>query len=243
MSRSILFLLLLTTSLYARKDQYHSCPSKDFVKHKYFSLCYSDFHEQSSWTHHLLKKKSIRGPQKRTNNFRSDPKVAAGSAGKNDYRGSGFDRGHMVPAGDSKLNYQSMSETFYMSNMSPQRPGFNRGIWRRLEELVRSWILAGRDMQVVTGPVLEDGLPRVNNLVSIPKYHFKIVFDHKNRKEQKMIAFLFPNQGSRNPIKEFATTVDKVEKMTGINFFKNLPVKLQNRLESKINLREWDFKN
>lgn len=244
MSRSLLVLILVASSLYASsKKQTHTCPSQDFIQHRYYSLCYSDQHEQSYWTHHLLTIASVNGPQKRTNNFRSDPKIASGSAGRNDYRRSGFDRGHMVPAGDMKLNYQSMSESFFMSNMSPQSPGFNRGIWRRLEELVRSWVRSGRDMLVVTGPILEDGLPRVNNLVSIPKYHYKIVFDHKNPKAQKMIAFLFPNEYSKDSIKSFATTVDHIEKMTGLNFFRNLSVKLQNKLESKIDLREWDFKN
>jgi endonuclease G len=75
----------------------------------------------------------------RTNDFREDYKVTTGSASLSDFKGSGYDRGHLAPAGDMKWSSTAMSESFYMSNMSPQKPGFNRGIWKKLESRKLPW--------------------------------------------------------------------------------------------------------
>jgi endonuclease G len=91
---------------------------------------------------------------KRKDNFRSDPKVKTGSAALSDYKGSGYDRGHLAPAADFKWSATAMSESFYMSNMSPQVPGFNRGIWKNIESTVRNWAVENDEIYIVTGPVL-----------------------------------------------------------------------------------------
>jgi len=215
-----------------------NCDNGYLVKHTYYSLCYSEDHEQSSWVAHRLSLKSITGPQKRTNNFREDASVVTGSATKADYKNSGFDRGHLVPAGDMKLNYTSMSETFFMSNMSPQISGFNRGVWNRIENEIRRWAQNYRELLVVTGPVLEKGLPVIGYGVSIPRYYYKIIFDNSS-KVPKMIAFLLENKTDKRHISEFVTTVDEVEKITGIDFFETLSQNEQMKLESKSNYKDW----
>lgn len=83
----------------------------------------------------------ISGTQSRTDDFRADPLVSTGSDTLADYSGSGYDRGHLCPAADMKLNQTSMSETFFLSNMSPQGAGFNRGIWSSVEDQVRKWAI------------------------------------------------------------------------------------------------------
>jgi endonuclease G, mitochondrial len=85
----------------------------------------------------MLTPELINGSQDRTDDFRPDPAVSTASASLNAYKGSGYDRGHLCPAADMKLNQTSMSETFFLSNMSPQVEGFNRGIWSTLEDQVR----------------------------------------------------------------------------------------------------------
>ena len=232
-----IILLLVSTHLYA-KTYFPDCKNGELIKHRYYSLCYSEDHEQASWTAHRLTIKSITGPQKRTNNFRIDRDVVTGSATKEDYKHSGFDRGHLVPAGDMKLNRTSMSETFYMSNMSPQVAGFNRGVWNRIENIVRKWTKTYDELFVVTGPVLEKGLPVIGYGVSIPKYFYKIVFDNTS-KTPKMLAFLIENKSDKKHISEFVTTVDEVERVTGLNFFASLPTKLQAKLESSSNFKDW----
>ena len=231
-----LSLILFFYSVFAfGNSQYHQCPDGEFVQHQYFKLCYSEIHEQAYWVAHDLTPENISGTQSRTNNFRSDPKVSTESAGASDYRGSGFDRGHLVPAGDMKQNYISMSETFFMSNMSPQDPGFNRGIWRVLEEKIRTWV--GQDrIVVVTGPILYQGLPQMNS-ISIPDAYFKLLF---NVSKNKMIAFVLPNKKSQADLRNFATSVDEVERLTGINFFARLPREAQDSLEQMQDYETWD---
>ncbi len=107
------------------------------VDHKYYSLCYSEEHEQAAWVSYNLTINEVYGDITRTNNFREDPYIREGSATLDDYRGSGFDRGHLAPAADMAFSTIAMSESFYLSNMSPQAPSFNRGIWKKLESYVR----------------------------------------------------------------------------------------------------------
>jgi len=110
------------------------------INHEFYSLSYDEEHEQAEWVAYELTKESLIVPNvKRTGNFRPDPKVRKASASDRDYRGSGYDRGHMAPAGDMAFSKEAMSQTFYMSNMSPQIRNFNGGIWRELEENVRNW--------------------------------------------------------------------------------------------------------
>ena len=202
------------------------------IQHHFYSLCYSNNHRQALWTTHLLTKESIQGKQKRTNDFRADPYLKFPIMHK-DYSGSGYDRGHLVPAGDMKLSKLSMSESFFMSNVAPQNPGFNRGIWVALENFTRRTILKQGDGFVVTSPVLEDDLNRLSSNVSIPNYFYKIIFVPE---VNLMLAFLMPNQKANKgyDIFDYQITVDDLEALTGLDFFSELPNKLEDRLESTL---------
>ena len=159
----------------------------------------------------------------RTDNFRSDPSIASGSASLKDYRGSGFDRGHLAPAGDMKWDQEAMSESFLMSNMSPQNPSFNRGIWKRLEEQVRSWAQEKDSLYVITGPVLEPIDSFIGeNEVGVPGAYFKVLAD-LSPPDHSFIAFLIPNTGSSEDLDSYAVTVDSLEIITGYDFFASAP--------------------
>ena len=121
-----------------------------------FMLKYNEQYEQAEWVAYQLTAAEVLGTLERTNNFKADPNIETESAALRDYRGSGFDRGHLAPAADMKWSTAAMSESFLMSNMSPQRPGFNRGIWKKLEGLVRRWAEENEEIYVVTGPILTD---------------------------------------------------------------------------------------
>ncbi|MGK0234811.1 MAG: DNA/RNA endonuclease G (NUC1), partial [Psychroserpens sp.] len=110
--------------------------SSQIIKHKYYSISYSEEDEQAEWVAYKIISNRLQNID-RTNDFREDPNVSTGSSDLTDYIGSGYDRGHLAPAKTMSLNETSMSESFYMSNMSPQIPEFNRGIWKRLEGKVR----------------------------------------------------------------------------------------------------------
>ncbi|MCB0379271.1 MAG: DNA/RNA non-specific endonuclease [Bdellovibrionales bacterium] len=201
------------------------------VNYQYYSICYSDYHRQAKWTIHELSPESVNGKQKRTNNFRSDPQVDD-PVDANALSGSGFDRGHLVPAGDMKLNYASMSETFFMTNISPQRPSFNRGLWRVLEERVRYWVKREGKAFVVTAPYLEQSMAQTDKDITIPDWYYKIVYIPE---KDEMRAFWMPNENLKgHSIEEYAVSVNDIEEWTGLDFFSELPDAQEERLESQV---------
>lgn len=210
----------------------------EIVKHTYYTLSYSEDNEQAFWVYYELTSELINGNQSRTDDFRADPMVSTGSASLNDYKGSGYDRGHLCPAADMALNKTSMSESFYLSNMSPQVPGFNRGIWSTLESQVREWALGYQKLYVVTGPIFKDNKGSIGeDNVTVPGYYYKVLFDGKD----KMIALILTNESSSKSLDQFVVTVDDIEQKTGIDFFPGLDDKLENKLESSVNTTGWSF--
>ncbi len=214
------------------------------VSHKYYSLSYNEDHEQAEWVAYVLSKENLDKPwNDRTDVFLPDPAVESGSATPDDYKGSGYDRGHLVPAADMAFDPEAMEETFLLSNISPQSRNFNKGIWRELEELTRSWAKKCGNLYVVTGPVLGfDPKGKIGeNEVSVPAAFYKVLLDLTNP-EQKGIAFVVPNEVSFEPLYHFATTIDEVETLTGIDFFPELmPADLEASLEGNFNIDLWEF--
>lgn len=213
----------------------------DIIRHFAYTFKYREEHEQAEWIAYRLTAERVMGSYKRTNDFRSDPKVKTGSAALSDYKGSGYDRGHLAPAGDMKWSSTAMSESFFMSNMSPQKPGFNRGIWKKLEEKVRTWATVNEEIYIVTGPVLSDNLPTIgSNEVAVPNYYYKVILDYKEP-ELKGIGFVLLNQSSQQPLETYAVTIDSVEILTGIDFFPAMPDSLEDVIESTIKIDKWHF--
>lgn len=218
--------------------------TNQIVKHKYYTMSYSEEHEQPEWVAYEITRDQFQGKGiKRTDDFRSDPKVKTKSATKGDYRGSGYDRGHLVPAGDMTFNEEAMSETFYMSNMSPQKRNFNGGIWRELEETTRDWAKKYKHLYIVTGPVLtQKKLDKVgHNEVTVPSAYFKVLLDI-TEPELKGIGFIIENEVSNKHLSEYAVTIDEVESLTGIDFFPELlsPNK-ETELEQQVEIGRWKF--
>lgn len=212
--------------------------SGEIVKHTYYTLSYSEENEQAYWVYYELTPQLINGTQSRTDDFRADPMVSTGSASLADYSGSGYDRGHLCPAADMTLTKTSMSETFYLSNMSPQLAGFNRGIWSSLEDQVRKWALEYSKLYIATGPIFKDNIASIGaNKVTVPGYFYKVLYDGKSR----MIGFILPNASSSKSLVQFTIKVDEIEQKTGIDFFSGLDDKLENQLESSNNTDNWSF--
>lgn len=189
-----------------------------------FDLGYNEQFEQASWVVYILTRDEVQSDlAERTDNFRADTTIKTGSAEPEDYRGSGFDRGHLAPAGDMKWDWNAMSESFLMSNMSPQDPSFNRGVWRRLEEMVRKWAVEKDSIYVISGPLLEpiDTLIGGNG-VGVPALYFKVLVD-LSPPDHSFMAFLLPNRGSSSDPRIFAITVDSLETVTGYDFFSAAP--------------------
>ena len=214
------------------------------VHHKKYSLSYHEEYEQAEWVAHILTREELNMEWgERNDNFRPDPQIKTGSADLGDYRGSGYDRGHLVPAADMAYNAEAMDETFFLSNISPQSRNFNKGIWRELEELTRNWAKKYKKLYVVTGPVLTEEPKGYigGNEVAIPTAFFKVLLDI-SEPELKGIAFVIPNEVSYEPLFKYATSIDKVEELTGIDFFPELiSEELAAELEGNFNIDLWEF--
>ena len=144
----------------------------EVIKHTGYTLSYNEEYEVPEWVaYELTREEVVTQSVDRKDNFREDKAVTTGSATLNDYKKSGYDRGHMAPAADFRWSFDAMNDTFYLSNMCPQTHAFNAGIWSDLEEAVRSIAYEDECVYVVTGPVLTDGPYETigENKVAVPK--------------------------------------------------------------------------
>lgn len=223
---------------------YPKSSSGEIIVHKGFALSYDEEHEQAEWTAHELTRENLEKEwNERSDNFLPDKEVKTGSATPDDYRGSGYDRGHLVPAADMAWDAKAMEETFLLSNISPQAGNFNKGIWRELEELSRNWAKQFGHLYVVTGPVLTlDPKGKIGeNDVSVPAAYYKILLDDQSE-PRKAIAFVIPNEVSYEPLYAYTTSIDEVEALTGLDFFPDLfNQEEENRIEGTFNKDLWTF--
>lgn len=211
------------------------------VKHLGYTLSYNEKNEQANWVAYELTAGETFKTVNRSDDFRPDGDVRTGSATNADYKGMGYDRGHLAPAADMGWSATTMQESFFYSNMSPQVSGFNRGVWKRLEEQVRQWAVDNRAIYVVTGPLLPDNLPTIGaNKVSVPRFYYKVILDYTSP-ELKGIGFILPNASSSLPLRSFVVTIDYVEKMTGIDFFPTLPDDQEQKIEKTICVDCWSW--
>lgn len=236
---AVIFGVLLSLFLSAKSLEYLPVPSNDLVRHTYYILSYNEKYEQANWVYYSITDSMIiHGGEERSNKFKIDPAVPTGSAKPSDYIKSGYDRGHLCPAGDMGFNPVAMQESFYMSNMSPQVPEFNRGIWKELETQVRNWAKKEQKLYVVSGPIFRNNRGTIGkDQVLVPGYYYKVIFDPEVK--PRMISFILPNSGSDRPLSDFAVPVDEVEKQTGYDFFSQLPDDLESGLENKVELAGW----
>ena len=213
----------------------------DIYTYPGYTLQYDEKFEQADWVAYELTKAEVYGNvAERTDKFREDPNIKNGSATDEDYKKSGYDRGHLAPAADMKYSKEAMKDCFYYSNTSPQAPAFNRGIWSNLEAIVRYWAATNEAILIVTGPVLnKPSYPTIGpDHVAVPEYFYKVILDCR-LPEIKGIAFIIPNKKSSAPIETYACTIDEAERITGLDFFPALPDSEETAIESTIDLSLW----
>ena len=215
---------------------------EQIIKHDGYTLSYNEEYEQASYVTYKLTQNELYGPAERKDNFKEDPNVITKSASLSDYRKSGYDRGHLCPAADQKESENAMSESFYMSNMSPQEPQFNRGIWADLEGIVRNFADNNHLIYVTTGAVLTDGPYKTigENEVAVPNYYYKVILDY-TQPEIKGIGFILPNKKGEKEIVDYALSINDVEEITNIDFFTNLPDSQEEKIEDVYDIKKWEF--
>ena len=235
-------------------DGQPAAPGHQIRAFQYYTLCYRESYEQAEWSAYCLRAFMLQKNVKRTNDFRPDPQITTGSATLADYKKSGYDRGHLTPAGDMVFSREAMSETFYMSNMCPQAAAFNRGIWKDLEDQVREWVKLYGAAYVVSGPVLSkpaDEYPSIGeSKVAVPEFFYKAILVpiYKDGLEQASpeecadvitIAFVIPNKNCAGDFWQYVMSVDEVEQITGLDFFSLLEDDIENRVEADCDPRPW----
>lgn len=155
--------------------------TSQIINHFAYSLSYNEEFEQADWVAYRLTDEMLSNPVcERDDSFKKDPLVVTGSASASDYKNSGYSKGHLAPAADMLLSETAMKESFYFSNMSPQKQDFNNGIWKKLEEQVREWARENEEVFVVTGPVLDkESYPTIGkNEVAVPEKFYKVILDY-----------------------------------------------------------------
>jgi endonuclease G len=175
---------------------------------------------------------------RRNYKFYADPSVK-GCPEWYDYRGSGFDRGHMAPANDMRWSSQSMQDCFLMTNICPQDHDLNGGSWNKLELKVHDWAKRYGKIIVATGPIFNGNNRRIgqNNDIVVPAGFFKVVLDPSRN---RAIGFVYENHEGGGGVKRHSCSVDEVERITGHDFFSALPDNVENAIESSYNFDQWN---
>lgn len=213
------------------------------LRHSGYTVSYNMNYNEAHWSAWVLTAKRTQGKAKRDNfTFSPDPLLPEAQAVvTQDYSGSGYDRGHLCPAGDNKWNETAMKECFYLSNICPQKPDLNRGDWKELEDLCRDWANDGYTLYIICGPLFTSSKPKhigKQHKIAVPDGFFKVILRQKGNKKEAL-GFLYKNGNQNMPVAAHATSVDEVEKLSGFDFFSQLPDAIENRLESEKNPDKW----
>ena len=202
-----------------------------------YTLSYDSKNKTPQWVAWELTKEETRGKEERSTEFFPDPDVIGSQVVTYDYSHSGYDRGHMAPAGDMKWDKQAMQESFYMSNICPQDHNLNTEDWNDLEMKTREWARRYGKVYIVCGPIYNGKRNEYigEHRVKVPDAFFKVILINNDNK-QYALGFLFENEAGERPLEEYLTSVDYIEKLTGMDFFSLLPDEIEERLENeKIN--------
>lgn len=174
--------------------------------------------------------------------FRMDPDLkGCTQAMREDYSGSGWTKGHLMPAADAATSSSTMAETFYFTNICPQDETLNAGDWQYLEKKVRSWARRYGSVFVVTGPIV--GENRYGTIgdrdVTVPDAFYKALLVRRKDGSYSSIAFVMGNDSERYFLKDCNITVDELERLTGFDFFPGLDDRIEEKVESKVRLSDW----
>ncbi|MBQ7554761.1 MAG: DNA/RNA non-specific endonuclease [Bacteroidaceae bacterium] len=218
--------------------------SERILKRSNYTVSYNRNWNLPNWVAWELNRNETKGKNSRNEEFTTDPDLAkANQVEPWDYSGSGYDRGHMCPAGDNHFDAKAMNECFYMSNMCPQNHELNTGKWNDLEIACRRWANRHGQVFIVCGPIVDKRKGKrigKEHDVLVPEQFFKVILI-TNTKPARAIGYIFENNGSDRPYKTY--TIDEIEKKTGIDFFPNLPDNVEDIVESRYEAKDWRWYN
>ena len=217
-------------------------PEKILVRRGY-TVSYNLHHNLPNWVAWELTTDKLVERESRTDKFLPDPDLPADVAvTTDDYKRSGWDRGHMCPAADNRWHWRAMQESFYMTNICPQHHNLNRGDWKELEDACREWAQKEGKIYIVCGPILYRQKHRTighEHRITVPEAFFKVILAPDSR-PPRAIGFIFKNTSGNHPLDSYVNSVDQVERITGIDFFPALPDDLEEQVEADYDLSLWN---
>jgi len=215
---------------------------EQIITHIGYTVSYNSDWKIPNWVAYELTREEVEGTVPRFNAFLPDPDVPyKETATTYDYQNSGWDRGHMAPAGDMKWSKQVMKESFYLSNICPQNKNLNGGVWNDLEIQVRGLASQKGVIYVVCGPIISKQPKTIgSNKVAIPDAFFKVLLQNDND-NWSAIAFMFANKSGRKPLSTYAMSVEDMQIITGIDFFPALPDSIEEKVESQVDFTKWNI--
>ena len=214
--------------------------SEQILYRKNYIVSYNKDTKIPNWVAWHLTAEHISGNSKRLGNaFHEDTEVPYPRATNQDYKGSGWSRGHMCPAGDNKWNSDAMYESFLLSNVCPQNQNLNSGVWNQIEMSCRKWAQKYGDIYIITGPILLNKTHETigtSNIV-VPDAFFKVVVCLSG--EAKGIGFICRNTNGSRKKDNYVNSISQIERVTRINFFPHLAPDLAAKIKSQDNLSAW----
>ena len=215
--------------------------SQQTIEHLGYTVCYNHDWRLPNWVAYELTSAEVQGEIPRTNKFLPDPLVAGDPVVTADYRNSGYDRGHMAPAGDMRWSKQAMKESFYMTNICPQNRSNNAGDWKDLEELVRDLATKYRTVYVCCGPIVTNTSNTIGSVrkIVVPQAFYKVLLRPKSDGSWTSIGFVMNNVAGNRPLMTYMQSVDEVEQLTGIDFFYQLPDSIEEKVEADFKVSDW----
>lgn len=213
---------------------------QQIIDYEGFRVSFNKENHTPNWVAWELLGTETDGQEGRTNTFWQDETVE-GCPTTRDYSNSGYDRGHLCPAADQKWSQKAMIDCFSLANMAPQDHALNAGAWQTLEKKERYWAQRDSAIVIIAGPIYSDAdTKRIGEAgVRVPGAFFKVIIA-PYVENPRGIGFVYPNMTSPGNMRNYAMSIDDVEKITGIDFFVNLPDDLEEEIESKWSFNEWD---
>ena len=216
---------------------------EQIIEHTGHIVSYNNVWNEPNWVAWELTREETRAPyRKRNSDFEPDPLVKGKKITTHDYTKSGYTRGHMAPSGDMKWDEDAMNECYYTSNICPQNKELNAGLWEEVESLSRTWARRYGKVWICCGPIVDDVHLMVKSKIAVPSSFFKVICAEQNNRYHA-IGFIFPNEDCKGRIWQYAYSVDEVERITGHDFFYNLPDDIEDKIEADDTFNFWRRRN
>lgn len=210
------------------------------IQYNGYTLSYNTKYKQANWVAYTLDIDELNTKNTgRTDDFREDPKVVG--AHLEDYKNSGYDRGHLCPSADRTSSVELCSETYLLSNISPQEHKFNSGLWLDAENAVRDAARMYKKIFIATGPIFTENMQTIGSCceIAVPEFFYKVILAFDNSGEAHAIGLICPVKYKRQYLYLYASSVDEIEELTGLDFFYNLDDSVEAVAEASYNFADW----